>query len=198
MAPRLHTVIVSTRPGRVGPMVGRWFHEFAQKHGKFDAHLVDLADFNLPVYDEPQHPMRRHYEHDHTKKWSASVNAADAFVFVTPEYNYGPPPSFLNALDYVFWEWQYKPAGLVGYGGISAGGRSTHTAKLTLSTLKMMPLPEGVWLPNVFQQFKDGKFVANELNEQGATATLNELFKWTEALAPLREATRRELLAKSK
>src|SRR5215470_931201 len=125
MVPRLHTVIASTRPGRIGPAMGTWFHEFAKQHGKFDAHLVDLVDFDLPVIDEQHHPMRREYTKDHTKKWSASVNSADAFVFVTPEYNYGPPPSLLNALDYLFWEWQYKAVGLVGYGGIGGGGRST-------------------------------------------------------------------------
>ena len=75
MALKLQTIITSTRPGRAGPAVANWFHEGAKAHGKFDAQLVDLADFNLPLYDEPQHPMRRQYEHEHTRKWSASVNA---------------------------------------------------------------------------------------------------------------------------
>jgi len=188
--PKLHTIIVSTRPTRIGPAIANWFHDFAKAHGKFDAELIDLADFNLPVYDEPHHPMRRQYTQEHTKKWSASVNAADAFVFVTPEYNYSPPPSFVNALDYLFWEWQYKPAGLVSYGGVSGGLRSAQAAKLQLTTLKMMPIPEGVALPNVYQQLQDGKFVANELNTQGASALLNELIGWSEALAPLREKVR--------
>ena len=193
MAPRLHTVIASTRPSRVGPAPAQWFHEFAQKHGKFDANLIDLAEFHLPILDEPEHPARRHYQHEHTKRWSASVNEADAFVFVTPEYNYGPPPSLLNALDYLFWEWQYKAVGLVGYGGISGGGRSTHAIKPTIATLKMMPIPETVWLPNVFSQINDGTFTPTEFNEQGASALLNELIKWTDALAPLRDQTREHL-----
>ena len=61
MALKLHTVITSTRPGRNGPMIANWFHEHAKAHGKFDAQLVDLADFNLPLIDEPHHPMRRQY-----------------------------------------------------------------------------------------------------------------------------------------
>ena len=191
MAPRLHTVITSTRPGRIGPMIAQWFHEFAASHGKFDAKLVDLAEFNLPIYDEPHHPMRRQYEHEHTKKWAASVNAADAFVFVIPEYNFSPPPSFSNALDYVFWEWQYKPIAFVSYGGVSGGLRAAQPARLQASTLKMMPIPEGVALPNVFAQLKDGKFVGNDLNAQGAAATLNELSKWSDALQPLRDQVRK-------
>jgi NAD(P)H-dependent FMN reductase len=191
MAPRLHTIVTSTRPGRVGPAVGQWFDTFAKKHGGFDAHYVDLAEFKLPIYGEPHHPMRRQYEQEHTKKWSASVNAADALVFVIPEYNYSPPPSFVNALDYLFWEWQYKPVGFVSYGGVSGGLRAAQPARLQASTLKMMPIPEGVALPNVFGQLKDGAFVGSDLNEQGAAATLNELLKWADALQPLREKIRK-------
>jgi len=193
MAPRLHTVIASTRPGRIGPAPAKWFHEIARKHGAFEAHLVDLDEFDLPLIDEPHHPMRREYTQEHTKRWSESANAADAFVFVTPEYNYGPPPSLLNALDFLYWEWQYKAVGLAGYGGISGGGRSTHAIKPTMVSLKMMPIPETVWLPNVFQQLKNGVFAANEFNEQGAAALLNELIKWTEALAPLRAQVRKKI-----
>jgi NAD(P)H-dependent FMN reductase len=190
MAPRLHTIIASTRPGRVGPAIARWFDEFAKAHGKFDAHLVDLTDFDLPVYDEPQHPSRRAYQHDHTKKWSESVKAADAFVFVTPEYNYTLPPSLANAIDYLFWEWQYAPVGFVSYGGVSGGLRAAQTARLMATSVKMMPVPEGVALPNVFAQIKDGVFTANELNTQGAASVLNEMIKWADALKPLREGIR--------
>ena len=194
MAPRLHTIIASTRPGRIGPMVAQWFHDFARAHGKFDAHLVDIASFNLPLIDEPHHPMRRQYQHEHTKKWSASVAAADAFVFVTPEYNYGPPPSLTNALDYLYLEWNYTPAAFVSYGGLSGGMRSSARSAMTASTLKMMPIPEGVGIPNVFTQLADGKFNANDLNIAGAQSVLNELLKWEEALRGLRSHHRKAVL----
>jgi NAD(P)H-dependent FMN reductase len=100
------------------------------------------------------------------------------------------PSSLSNALDYVFWEWQYKPVGFVSYGGVSGGLRAAQTARLQASTLKMMPVPEGVALPNVYAQIKDGKFIGNDLNLQGVAATLNELHKWADALTPLREAIR--------
>ncbi|MEI9888298.1 MAG: NAD(P)H-dependent oxidoreductase [Rhizomicrobium sp.] len=191
MALKLHTVIVSTRPGRQGPAIAHWFHERAKEHGKFDAQLIDLADFELPLLDEPHHPMRRDYTKAHTRKWSASVDSADAFVFVTPEYNYTPPPSFSNAIDYLFWEWQYKPVGFVSYGGVTAGMRSSQAARLHTTSVKMMPIPESVGIPNFFSQMNGGKFEGNELNQQGVAATLNELHKWSEALAPLREAGRK-------
>jgi len=187
MTLKLHTIVVSTRPGRVGPSVANWFHDFAAKHGKFDASLVDLADFALPVYDEPNHPVMQKYVHEHTKKWAASVAAADAYVFVTPEYNFNPPPSFVNALNYVYKEWNYKPAGFVSYGGVSGGLRATQMAKQLVTTLKMMPMYEGVMVPGVAQMLDENRnFKSNELIDRSAAAMLDELFKWASAMKPMR------------
>lgn len=189
MALKLHTIICSTRPGRVGPSVAHWFHEFAVRHGGFDAQLVDIADFHLPVYDEAVHPRMRKYEHEHTKRWSASVDAADAYVFVTPEYNYSPPPALVNALDFVYQEWNYKPCGFVSYGGVSGGLRAAQAAKLQMTTLKMMPMVEGVAVPFVASHVdeKTGHFVSNEPIDDSAQTLLNELLRWAEALKPMRD-----------
>lgn len=187
MKPVLHVLIASTRPGRVGPAVGRWFHDFAQQHDQFDARLVDLADFNLPIYDEPHHPTLQKYVHAHTREWAASVAAADAFAFVTPEYNYGPTPAFVNALNYVYREWNYKACGFVSYGGLSGGLRSVQMAKQLVTTLKMMPMVEGVAVPMVGQHLDaQGAFASNELIDLSARQMLDEMYKWTGALAALR------------
>lgn len=191
MVMKLHTIIYSTRPGRVGPSVARWFHEFAREHGAFEANLVDLADFNLPVYDEPQHPRLQQYENEHTKRWSTSVAAADAYVFVTPEYNYGPPPSFVNALNYVYKEWNYKPCGFVSYGGVSGGLRAVQMEKLLVTTLKMMPMMEGVQVPMVAKLLDaDGNFQANVRIDSAAKTLLDELLRWAEGLKAMRESDR--------
>ena len=188
MALKLHTIICSTRPGRVGPAVARWFHDFAKSHGKFDAELVDLADFKLPVYDEPNHPRMQKYAHEHTKKWAASVAAADAYVFVTPEYNYGPPPSLVNALTYVSVEWGYKPCGFAGYGGVSGGLRAVQTTKSWITTLRMVPVTEGVAVPMVAGMLDEAKttFASNDLINLSAKQMLDELHKWAGALKPMR------------
>jgi NAD(P)H-dependent FMN reductase len=196
MAPKLHVITVSTRSTRLGAGVAKWFFDYAKAHGKFDAVAVDLAEFVLPVYDEPKHPRFRDYQHAHTRKWSASVLSADAFVFVTPEYNYSPPPSFVNALDYVFWEWHYTPMALVSYGGVSGGLRAAQAERLMASTLKMVPLMEGVAIPNFEKQMKEGVFHANELNEVGAKSVLDELLRWTDALSGLRAELRKKLAEK--
>ena len=187
MALELQTIIVSTRPGRVGPAIGAWFHERATQHGKFAAKLIDLADFNLPIYDEPHHPRLRNYEKEHTKRWSQSVASADAYVFVTPEFNYCPPPSFVNALNYLYQEWNYKPCGFVSYGGVSGGLRAVQLEKQLVTTLKMMPMVEGVMAPMVAQLLDENRaFRSNELIDKSATQMLDELFKWAEALKPMR------------
>lgn len=192
MTLRLHTIVASTRPGRVGSAVGRWFHTHAEASDAFDAHLVELARFALPVYDEPKHPSKQDYAHAHTRSWAESVAAADAFVFVTPEYNFNPTPALVNALTYLYLEWNYKPAAFVSYGGVSGGLRAVQSAKLLLSTLKVVPIVESVTIPFVSKSLEDGAFKPNELQTESAGALLKELARWTEALKPLRnDATSR-------
>jgi NAD(P)H-dependent FMN reductase len=186
---KLNIVICSTRPGRVGPAIARWFHAAAQAHGGFEAELVDLADFDLPLYNEPHHPRLQNYQHAHTKAWAKSVGSADAFVFVTPEYNGGPPPTFFNALNYVFLEWNYKPAGFVSYAGISGGLRSVQMEKLALTAVKVMPISDNVVIPMFAQQLdaERSTFTPNEVQAKAAPALLTELSRWAKALKTLRE-----------
>lgn len=188
MPPRLHVIIASTRPGRVGGAVGHWFHEVALRSGRFEAVLVDLMDAGLPVYDEPHHPRLQRYQHEHTRRWSESVAAADAFVFVTPEYNYGPTPALLNALNYVYVEWNYKPAAFVSYGGVSGGIRAVQMTKLVLTTLKMVPIVEQVTIPMVSERVRDNVFHPADVHLQSAELLLRELHRWTEALKPMRQS----------
>src|SRR5579862_9195748 len=108
---RLTIVVCSTRPGRIGPVVGNWFLGAVREHGKFDAQLVNLKELDLPLLDEPEHPRFRKYQREHTKRWSAIVDASDAFAFVTPEYDFVAPATLVNALQVLAHEWAYKPAG---------------------------------------------------------------------------------------
>ena len=112
---------------------------------------------------------------------------ADAYVFVTPEYNFGPPPSLLNALNYVYKEWSYKPAAFVSYGGVSGGLRSVQVIKQTVCAVQMMPMTEGVSIPNYAKQLgTDGKLAPNELIVASVKPMLDELRRWAEALKPMR------------
>ena len=187
--PVLQVIAASTRPGRRGIAVARWVQQLAEAHGGFDVELVDLAEVALPVFDEPNHPRLRRYEHDHTKRWSATVDRADAFVFVVPEYNHSFPASVKNALDYLSHEWADKPAGLVSYGGVSAGLRAATALKPVLAALRMVPVVEAVSVP-FFAQFltDDDEFVPNAELEAGGKGMLDEVLRLTGALKALRAA----------
>lgn len=185
--PRLLIVIASTRPGRVGLPVGQWFDARARAHGGFEVELVDLLELDLPFLDEPHHPRLRQYTREHTKEWSAKVQAADAFVFVMPEYNHGFTAPLKNAVDFLHQEWNYKPVGLVSYGGVSAGTRAAQMLKPVLVGLRMTPVFEAVSIPFVAQFLADGVLEPNETMEQAADAMLSELGRVSEALRPLRE-----------
>ena len=185
----LHILIASTRPGRKGPAVGAWMQQAALAHGAFNVELVELASFNLPVYDEAEHPRLRKYAREHTKRWSATIERADAFVFVTPEYDFSAPASLVNALQYLYHEWTYKPVGFASYGGDAGGVRSVQVTKQLVTTLKMVPLVEAVALPLFAQQIdvETGVFSPGEKADTSAKAMLDELHRWAVALQRMRE-----------
>jgi NAD(P)H-dependent FMN reductase len=185
--PTLQIIVASTRPGRVGLPVADWFSARAKAHGTFEVDFVDLAELGLPFMDEPHHPRLRRYEHEHTKAWSARVDAADAFVFVTPEYNHSFNAPLKNAIDFLHSEWEYKPVGFVSYGGIAAGTRALQALKPVVSVLKMTPVTEAVNIPFVRQFIdEDDVFVPNEVLEQAADAMLAELDRVQGAMRGLR------------
>jgi NAD(P)H-dependent FMN reductase len=187
---KLQIIIASTRPARQGSAVAQWTLAQARTHGKFDIELIDLRDVNLPLFDEPRHPRLQQYEHEHTKRWSASVARGDAFVFVTPEYDHAPPSSLVNAFQFVLHEWAYKAAAFVSYGGVSAGTRGVQVSKQISVGLKMMPMFETVAIPFFAQHIdkESGIFAPPRIQEDAAKVMLDELHKWATALKTMRAA----------
>jgi NAD(P)H-dependent FMN reductase len=184
---RLQVIIASTRPGRIGLPVTEWFLERVEEYGTFEVDLADLLEIDLPMMNEPNHPRLHDYTHQHTKDWSARVEAADAFVFVMPEYNYGFSAPLKNAIDYLNEEWQYKPVGFVSYGGVSAGTRAVQMTKEVISAFRMMPIVEAVTIPFVRQFLgEDGKIHANDIMNDASVAMLTEIERVAIALKPLR------------
>jgi len=183
--PVLQILIASTRPGRIGPAFARWFVARAEQHGGFDVEVVDLAEVALPFMDERHHPRLAKYEHEHTKAWSATVSRADAFVFVTPEYNYGYNAVLKNALDYLHKEWADKPLGFVSYGGVGAGTRSVQQLKQVVTALRMVPVVESVNVPFAAQFLgDDGEVRPNDIMNTSADAMLTELVRLAAKLRP--------------
>ena len=186
---KLKVISSTVRPGRKGPIIAKWITETAQNHGSFEAELLDLGEINLPLMNEAIHPMLKKYEHEHTKKWSAKIEEADAFIFVTSEYNHSYPASLKNALEYLVHEWAYKPAGIVSYSaGPFAGIRGALNLKNDLLPLKTIALAEAVYIPalNHFVN-SEGIFVPNELINNSAKLMLTQLVRWTKGLKSIKE-----------
>ncbi|MFC4950920.1 NADPH-dependent FMN reductase [Pseudonocardia sp. GCM10023141] len=190
--PVLQIVIASTRPGRAGLPVSQWVEKQAREHGAFDVEVVDLAEAGLPVLDEPHHPRLRKYEHAHTKAWSATVDRADAFVFVMPEYNHSFNGALKNAIDFLFFEWQHKPVGTVSYGGVGAGIRAVQALKPVLAALSVPVMVEAVPIPFVHTMIEgegdDRTFVPIPEIAAGVVPMLDALARWVPAGRVLRGA----------
>lgn len=181
-------IIASTRPQRVGKPLADWLAAHVAEHGAFELEVVDLKELDLPMMDEPEHPMLGRYQHDHTKRWSARVAAADVFVMVTPEYNHSFTAPLKNAIDYLNREWKRKPVAIASYGGVSAGLRAATMLRAVLSALGMVATGMTVSVPMV-KTFLDeaGDFQPNAALLKSATGMLDELLTLHTVLAPLRQ-----------
>lgn len=186
---KLKIISSTIRPGRKGPIVGEWITEFAKQHGEFEVEFLDLGKINLPLMNEAIHPIMRQYEHEHTKQWSAKIEEADAFIFVTTEYDYSYPASLKNALEYLVHEWAYKPVGIVSYSaGAFAGVRAVMSLKADLLSLKAVSLGEMVNIPMVHQFInEENQFVAEEKITTAASLMLKQLVRWTKGLKAIKE-----------
>ena len=122
----ISVIVGSTRQGRFSEKPARWILQHLKKHGGVDARLLDLRDFPMPFFDQPVPPAtagRPAYQNEVVQRWTTAIAQSDGFVFVTPEYNYGPSAVLKNALDWVYPEWHRKAACFVSYGSMG-GARS--------------------------------------------------------------------------
>jgi NAD(P)H-dependent FMN reductase/GNAT superfamily N-acetyltransferase len=188
MSMNIAVIVASTRPGRLGPAVAGWFvgaTRAAAERAGVRVETVDLAEVGLPLLDEPEHPSSGHYVHEHTRAWSRWVAAADAFVVVTPEYNYGMPAVLKNALDYLYEEWAWKPVGFVSYGNTSAGTRGVQMTKQVATTLRMVPIGATVAL-RIADSVERGAVRVPPAVDESAVGLLAELTRVAHVLRPLR------------
>jgi NAD(P)H-dependent FMN reductase len=154
---RIKIIVGSTRPNRFGPQVAQWLKGLAADYRDATFELVDLADINLPLLDEPQPASvaAGNYTQEHTKAWSKIIDEADGFIIVTPEYNYGVPAPLKNAIDFLDKEWQHKPVAFVSYGADAGGARSVENFRSTVGWLQMYDLKAHILIPNYWAQLDD-------------------------------------------
>lgn len=183
---RLAVIIGSTRPGRIGPKVANWFAEIARIDGRFEIDIVDLADFGFPMEMGQGAPKMGQY-HPDALPFAERIAAADAFVFITPEYNHGYPASLKSALDAIYKEWTMKPASFVSYGGASGGLRSIEQLRPVMAELHVHDIQASISLPFVFGAFAEGGSIKDPTTSKSAQVVLDQLEWWTSTLKSGRE-----------
>lgn len=182
---KIAVVVGSTRPGRRSRQVADWVLARATARGGAGFEMLDLADYDLPLLDEPMPPSLGNYQHEHTKAWAATIARFDGFIFVTAEYNHSVPGVLKNALDYLYEEWNNKAAGFVSYG--SAGGvRAAENLRLIAGELQMADVRAQVALPFAtdFENFTT--FTPSNAAEEALEPLLQQLIAWATALKTLR------------
>ncbi len=181
----IQIIIGSTRPGRLAEPLADWFIKNAQKNTKASFELIDLADFELPLLDEPTPAGSKKYTKEHTKKWSETISRADAFVLVTPEYNHGTSAALKNALDYLYFEWKYKPVSFLGYGGFG-GTRAIEQLIGNCVELDMFPLRESVHINEPWSAISQSGEVDERFVKGSVEASVKSLVAVAEATKSLR------------
>ncbi|MEV6041344.1 NADPH-dependent FMN reductase [Nonomuraea sp. NPDC051941] len=189
---KIGIIVGSTRPGRRGRTVAEWVAEVAaREQPAADFEIIDLADFGLPLLDEPHPPASGLYGKAHTIRWAETIAGYDGFVFVTPEYNHSIPGVLKNALDFVYAEWNDKAAGFVGY-GLHGATRAVEHLRLILAELKVATVRSQVAL-SLHHDFaftaptEPGDLTPGPHQHTALTALLNDVVAWSQALAPIRE-----------
>jgi NAD(P)H-dependent FMN reductase len=174
--PHIQIILASTREGRVGDKVAAWVLGKAQQRTDATFELVDLRDWPLPHFNDPNYPGTGEYSYDYTKKWSAHVQKAQGYIIVTCEYNHGYPGVLKNALDHLYKEWHGKPVAYVSYGGVAAGTRAVEQLRQVTNELHMVQVHDEVNIPFIAKAFDDQGTLQNEdIHARKLASLLDEL-----------------------
>jgi NAD(P)H-dependent FMN reductase len=144
---KIKIIIGSIRDGRFGERPANWINEELKKWDGIDVELLDLKDYPMPLFDSaiPPSGLKMKYPDENVQKWSAKVNDGDAFIIITPEYNYGYPSSLKNAIDWLFPEWARKAVGFISYGSVG-GGRAAEQLRIVALGVKLVPINRGIYI----------------------------------------------------
>ena len=184
-------LVGSTRPGRRAASVADWVMAEAVAHGRSDARfeVLDLADHDLPIFDEPDPPIWGRYVRPHTLTWARAVDAFDGYVIVSPEYNHSMPGALKNAMDFLFEEWADKAAGFVTYGVDAGGARAAEHLRLVASEVRLATVRAQVALSIMDDFGPDGEFstaAPRAYQADKLAALLDQVVAWGSALRTLR------------
>ena len=172
---KIAVIYGSSRPSKAGETVATWFEGQVEAPDGVEIELVDLAEVNLPMINEPMPPMMGQYEAQSTKDWAEQVSGYDAFVFVVAEYNRSFTPILKNALDTLYAEWNDKPAAMLSY---SSGPSSNAVPALmpVMEALKIEAIEPSVHVSKIFEAVDDdGNLKADNISGADPQAIVDAL-----------------------
>ena len=182
---KIAIVTGSVRPGRQSLDVAHWVKSIADQRSDAEFEIVDIADFKLPVWDEPMPPSMGPSSTPHAQAWSSKMAEFDGYVFVVSEYNHSITGALKNALDYLYPELNNKAAGFVSYG--SAGGaRAVEHLRGILSEMQVAHVRNAVTM-SLFTDFENfSTFTPTDPAAASVEPMLDQLVAWAKALETVR------------
>ena len=193
---KISVILGSTRPGRVGERVAKWVMAGLESTPGVEAELIDLAEFDLPHFDEELPPRGNRDRHPQpgVARYLRKLEDAEGVIIVTPEYNFSFPGVLKDALDFVAFEMHRKPVAIVSY-GVVGGSRASQALKLAVNGTKAVVIPEAIAIvapQDVIDVY--GKFVGDTSNpynlESSLAATIKELVWWAEIVSSATRASK--------
>ena len=173
--PHIAIIIGSTRAARFADKPAHWMLDVAKKRTDMSVELVDLRDYNLPLFNEMASNAWMPSQDEHAVKWQKKLAEFDGYIFVVAEYNRSVTGSLKNALDQAYVEWGHKPMGAIGYGGLGAA-RAIENLRTIAIELQMVPVRNAVHIGG-------GEFM--KVHPMGANAPIAEI---EAAIAPAAKA----------
>lgn len=173
-------IVGSIREGRIAIKVANWLDREIKKleFSTLNIDVVDLKEWDLPFFAGRNSPATGIYDQPKQKEWAQKIGSSDAFIFVTPEYNHGLSPVLKNAIDYIYKEWQNKPAAFVSYGGTN-GSRSVDQLKQVCASIGMIESNATIELRDIFSRTKGDDFEGNEFDTKALTSVINKLIQYS-------------------
>ncbi|PZO79864.1 MAG: FMN reductase [Mesorhizobium amorphae] len=191
---KIAVILGSTRDSRWGEVPARWILEQASKRDEFDVELVDLKDFDLPLFNEAASNLWAPSQDPRAVAWQKKIGEFDGYIFVVAEYNHSITGALKNALDQAYVEWMRKPAGYMAYGSMG-GARAVEHLRMINVELHMVPLHGAVHIGGadffkVFPMAGNQPIASIEENILPAAKNLfDELVWWGEATKAARDKT---------
>ena len=170
----------------LGPRVGQYFVNHLEKRSDIShVSLIDPKELNLPLLEKPAFCYAKSQMPDVLAQVQETLEQADAYVMVTPEYNHAPSPALLNLLNHfgssVF---SYKPSAIVSYSAGQWGGtRAAIALRPILSELGCLPVSAMIHIPHAQDVLDDSStFLADaERWESYVDRCIHQLVWWGQA-----------------